>query len=42
MTTRAFTDEEVRLLEAALLERRRYRDRLFLILALRSGLRASE
>lgn len=42
MTTRAFTDDEVRLLEAALLERRRYRDRLFLILALRSGLRASE
>jgi len=42
MTTRALTDDEVRRLDAALFERRRYRDRLFLLLALGTGFRVSE
>lgn len=42
MTTRALTESEVRLLDAALVERRRYRDRLFLLLALGTGFRVSE
>lgn len=42
MTTRAFTDEEVRRMDAALLEHRRYRDRAFLWMALGTGFRASE
>lgn len=42
MTTRAFTDEEVRLMDAALLERSKYRERLFLSMALDTGFRVSE
>jgi len=42
MTTRAFSDNEVCLLDAAFLERGRYRDRLFLLLALGTGFRVSE
>ena len=42
MTTRAFTDDEVRSLAATLFERRRYRDRLFLVMAVGTGFRASE
>ena len=42
MTTRALTEDEARCLDAALLERHRYRDRLFLLMALGTGFRVSE
>ena len=42
MTTRALTDDEILLLESALIDRRRYRDRLFLLFALGTGFRVSE
>jgi integrase len=42
MTTRALTGSEIFLLESALIDRRRYRDRLFLLFALGTGFRVSE
>jgi integrase len=42
MTTRALTDAEILLLESALIDRRRYRDRLFLLFAVGTGFRVSE
>jgi integrase len=42
MTTRPLTAEEVQLLDKALLERRRYRDRAFLWVGLGTGFRVSE
>ena len=42
MTTRALTDSEILLLESALIARRRYRDRLFILFALGTGFRVSE
>ena len=42
MTTRALTDAEILLLESALIGRRRYRDRLFLLFAVGTGFRVSE
>jgi integrase len=42
MTTRALTNDEVLALESALLERRRYSDCLFLLLALGTGFWVSE
>lgn len=42
MTTRALADDEILLLESALIARGRYRDRAFLLASLGTGFRASE
>jgi integrase len=42
MTTRALTFDEVAALESALIARRRFRDRAFLVLAVNTGFRVSE
>jgi len=42
MTCRSLTDHEIRLIDAALIEQRRFRERLFFLFALGTGHRVSE